>query len=157
MSDRSERAIPVGRARVLDHERGMAVVLHVDATEDPTALAVLQARLHEPPDGARVVYGYDLEVVGLGAWVGDRRLRLTVWPALLHADGEITDDGPEGADADLLVIDIDPLEHGAELTALAACGRVLIAGPEAGPTPLALDLDPQRCAELIAQVLAPPS
>lgn len=149
MTARSERALPVGRARVLDDPRAPGVVLHVDATEDEAALAVLQARLHEAPEGARVVYGYDLEATGLGAWVGDRRVRLTVWPALLHADGEVTADDPDDPDADLLVVDLDPSAHPEVTAALERTGRVLIAGPEAGPTPLVLELD----LDLVARVL----
>jgi hypothetical protein len=142
---------------VLDDPRAPGVVLHVDATVDASALAVLQARLHQAEGGAHIVYGYDLEVVGLAAWVADRRLRLTVWPALLHPDGEITEDDPHHPDADLLVIDLDPLEHGAEIAALATTARVLIAGPETGPTPLVLELDPVLAADAAAEVLAPPA
>lgn len=139
--------LPVRRARVVDTDRLHGVVAEVDATEDPVALAVLQASLHELPEGCRLVYGYDVEVSGLGAWVGDRRLLVRIWPALLHPDGEVTADDPRDAGADVLVLAFDPVAHGPELAALRELGRLFVAGPEAGPVPLVVDLDRDLLAE----------
>lgn len=137
----SEPALVARRSSVVDTDRLRAAVVEVDATESPRALAVLQAGLHELPEGQRLIHGYDVTVVGLGAWVGDRRVRVTIWPALIDEAGEITADDPTDPDADVLAIDIDPLEHGEALEALATLGRLLVAGPEIGPTPLVLDVD----------------
>jgi hypothetical protein len=143
-------ALPVRRSRIVETPDGRgALVIEVDATGDPEALAVLQASLHEVPDGCRVVYGYDLVVIGLGAWVGDRRIRLRVWPALLDDAGEVTADDPDAPGADLLEIDLDPSVDADALEALAATNRVLIAGPETGPTPVLVDLDPDLVAETL--------
>ena len=78
--------------------------------------------------------------------------RIRVWPALLDEDGEITADDPDDDGADLLVIDIDPREHGAALDDLIRLGRLFVAGPEAGPTPLVLDLDRDLVASVVAAV-----
>ena len=51
--------------------------------------------------------------------------------------------------SDVLVIDLDPLEHGAELEALVRLGRLFIAGPESGPVPLVVDVD----RDLVREVL----
>jgi hypothetical protein len=150
----ADRALPVGRSKVVEDGRLAGVVLDIDATEDPQALAVVQAPLHDAPEDRRLVFGYDLSVVGLGAWVGDRRARLLVWPALVDDAGEIEADDPDDPDADVLVVDIDPLEHGEALEALARIGRLFIAGPEAGPTPLVLDVDRALVAEVLEQLRA---
>ncbi len=149
MSGHGERALPARRAYVVETDQLAGVVVEIDATEDPQALAVLQAGLHELPEGSRLIHGYDLVTAGLGAWVGDRRVRLSVWPALIDADGEITADDPEDPVSDVLVIDLDPLEHGAELEALVRLGRLFIAGPESGPVPLVVDVD----RDLVREVL----
>lgn len=150
MTGRPERALPARRAYVVDNERVQAVVVEVDATETPEALAVLQAGLHELPAGSRLIHGYDVTATGLGAWVGDRRVRIAIWPALVDEAGAITADDPSDPDADVLVIDIDPLEHGAELEALARLGRLIVAGPEGGPVPLVVDLDRDLVTEVVA-------
>lgn len=150
MTGPAERALPARRAYVRDDERVRAVVVEVDATEQPEALAVLQAGLHEVPEGTQLIHGYDIATAGLGAWVGDRRVRITIWPALVDAAGDITADDPDDPDADVLVIDVDPLEHGTELQALVAIGRLIVAGPDAGPVPLVIDLDRDLLAEVVA-------
>lgn len=144
--------LPARRAYTVENDRLAGVVVEVDATEVPTALAVLQAGLHELPPGQRLIYGYDVGTAGLGAWVGDRTVRLRIWPALLDEDGEITADDPDDDGADLLVIDIDPLEHGQALDDLVRLGRLFVAGPEAGPTPLVLDVDRELLASIVASV-----
>ena len=141
-------ALAVRRSRLVEGEQLTAVVIQVDATGDPGGLAVLQAGLHEPPAGRRLVFGYDVAAAGLGAWVGDRRVRITVWPALVDADGVITT--AEDDQIDLLVIDFDPDADRAALEDLARVGRLVIAGPDAGPIPLVVDVDRQ----LVAQVTA---
>jgi hypothetical protein len=148
----ADRALPARRTTIVETERLTGVVVDVDATEDPQALAALQAPLHEPPDGMRVVFGYDLSVVGLGAWVGDQRVRLLVWPALVDADGSIDAEDPDDPDAEVLVVDIDPLEHGEALDALARLGRLLIAGPEIGPVPVVLDVDRALVADVLSRL-----
>lgn len=148
----ADGALPVRRSYEVDTPDLQGVVIQVDATETPTALAVLQASLHELPEGQRLVYGYDLSVVGLAAWVGDRRVRLEVWPALVDAAGDITADDPHAEGADLLVIDFDPVDpdHRSALEGLARGCRLFIAGPESGPVPLVLDIDPELVAEVLA-------
>ncbi|MGI8754260.1 MAG: hypothetical protein ACR2MB_00010 [Acidimicrobiales bacterium] len=137
----SSVGLPVRRSYEVDTERLSAVVVEVDATEDERALAVLQASLHEAADGYRLVYGYDVATVGLGAWVGDRRVRLTVWPALVDGDGDIAAQDPDDPHADVLAIDFDPVVDADALAVLARRGRLLVAGPESGPVPLVLDID----------------
>jgi hypothetical protein len=149
----AERALPVRRARIVEEGALRGVVVEVDATEDPRSLAVLQASLHELPDGERLIHGYRVASAGLGAWVGDRRVRITIWPATVDAAGEIHADDPDDPDADILVIDVDPLEHGEELLALARLGRLFVAGPEMGPTPLVLDVDRELVDEVVSSVL----
>lgn len=145
----STRGLPVRRSYEVDTYRLSAVVVEVDATEDERALAVLQASLHEPADGYRLAYGYDVATVGLGAWVGDRRVRLRVWPALVHDDGDIVAEDPDDPDADVLAVDFDPTADADALAVLAQRGRLLVAGPEAGPVPLVLDID----RDLVAGIL----
>ncbi|MCU1371071.1 MAG: hypothetical protein JWO77_2265 [Ilumatobacteraceae bacterium] len=150
MTGHGDRALPARRAYVVDSEQLAAVVVEIDATEDPQALAVLQAGLHERPEGTTLIHGYNVTTAGLGAWIGDRRVRVSIWPALIDAAGEIDADDPTDPDADVLVIDIDPLEFGEELEQLVRLGRLIVAGPESGPVPLVVDLD----RELVAEVLA---
>ena len=149
MTGHADRALPVRRARVVDTEQLAAVVVEIDATEDLQALAVLQAGLHEVPEGFTLIHGYRLATAGLGAWVGDRRVRVSIWPALIDAAGEIDADDPDEPDADVLVIDIDPLEFGAELEELVRLGRLIVAGPESGPVPLVVDLDRDLLQEVV--------
>jgi hypothetical protein len=149
VSGHADRALPARRARVVDTEQLAAVVVEIDATEDPQALAVLQAGLHEVPDGSTLIHGYRLTTAGLGAWVGDRRVRVSIWPALVDEAGDIAADDPDDPDADVLVIDIDPLEHGAELEELVRLGRLIVAGPESGPVPLVVDLDRDLLREVV--------
>ena len=79
----------------------------------------------------------------------DRRVRVSIWPALIDAAGEITADDPGEPDADVLVVDIDPLEFGAELEELVRLGRLIVAGPESGPVPLVVDLDQDLVREVL--------
>lgn len=129
-----------------------AVVVEIDATNEPRALAVQQASLHEVPDGHRLGFGYDLAPAGLGAWVGDRRVRLRVWPVLADESGAILADDPDDPDAELLVVDFDPIADAQALADLIRLGRLIIAGPEAGPLPLVLDVDQELMAEVLAAV-----
>ncbi|MCU1453042.1 MAG: hypothetical protein JWN46_1188 [Acidimicrobiales bacterium] len=133
--------LPVARSYVVDTDRLRAVVVEVDATGDPPALQVLQAGLHEPPEGSRLVFGYDVSASGLGAWVGDRRLRLEVWPALVDDAGEVHEEDPDEGERDVLAIDFDPAADADALRSIGHIGRIVIAGPDAGPTPLVLDID----------------
>lgn len=151
MASHAERALPVRRASIVETDRLAGVVVDIDATEDPQALAVVQAPLHELPEGSRLGFGYDVTVAGLGAWVGDRRVRISIWPAVVDAEGDVHVDDPSDPTADVLVVDIDPLEHGEELDALARLGRLLIAGPEAGPVPLVVDLDRELVADAVRE------
>jgi hypothetical protein len=154
MSGHGDRALPARRAHVVDTEALAAVVIEIDATEDPQALAVLQAGLHEVPEGSTLIHGYRITTAGLGAWVGDRRVRVLIWPALVDAVGEISADDPDEPDADVLVIDIDPLEYGTELEALVRLGRLIVAGPESGPVPLVIDVDQDLVREVLDQATA---
>ncbi|MCB1040859.1 MAG: hypothetical protein KDA94_15215 [Acidimicrobiales bacterium] len=141
MTDRSSRALAARRVHIVERDRLAGVVVDIDATDDPRALAVLQASLHDLPDGHRLGYGYDVEVTGLGAWVADRTVRISIWPAVQSPDGVIDADDPDDPESDLLVIDIDPRQHADALDALARLGRLIVAGPEGGPLPLVIDLD----------------
>ena len=149
----SDIALPARRMYLVDEGQVRGVVVDVDASTTPSALAVLHASLQDLPDGSTLVHGYRLSAVGLGAWVGDRRLRLAIWPALLHADGSIEADDPDDPEADLLVIDIDPREHAGALASLVEVGRLFVAGPDAGPTPLVLDVDTELLVEVLASVV----
>ncbi|WP_426572436.1 hypothetical protein [Aquihabitans sp. McL0605] len=151
MSGHADRALPARRAYVVDTEQLAAVVVEIDATEDPQGLAVLQAGLHEVPEGSTLIHGYNVTTAGLGAWIGDRRVRVSIWPALIDAAGEISADDPTDPDADVLVVDIDPLEFGAELEHLVRLGRLIVAGPESGPVPLVVDLDQELLREVVDQ------
>lgn len=142
-------ALPVRRSRTVDTDALRAVVIEIDPTQDPAALAVLQAQLHEPPDGQQLVFGYDVMAAGLGAWVGDRQVRITIWPALVTDEGSIFATDPDEADRDLLVIDVDPVAHRASLDDLTRLGRLVIAAPDAGPIPLVVDID----TDLLGSVL----
>ncbi len=154
MGPHAERALPVGRATVVETDRLAGVVVDIDATEDPQALAVVQAQLHELPDGSRLGYGYDVTVTGLGAWVGDRRVRISIWPAVVDAEGAVHAEDPTDPDADVLVLDLDPRVHGDELRALVRLGRLLVAGPEGGPVPLVVDLDRDLLADALERATA---
>lgn len=144
-------ALAVRRSYVVDTDRLTGLVVEVDPTSEPAALAVLQAGLHEPPDGRRLVFGYDVATCGLGAWVDDRGVRVTIWPALVDADGRIADhvnpdDGSDDdcatpAGADVLIIDFDLVADRVALDHLARLGRLIVAAPDAGPVPLVVDLD----------------
>ncbi|MCU1354213.1 MAG: hypothetical protein JWM05_3422 [Acidimicrobiales bacterium] len=136
--------LPVARSYVVDTERLRAVVVEVDATGDPAALQVLQSPLAEPPEGTRLIFGYEVSTVGLAEWVGDRRLRLQVWPAVIDDAGEVSEQDPDDPDRDLLVIDFDPEADADALRSIGQLGRIVIAGPDAGPTPLVLDVDRDR-------------
>lgn len=142
-------ALPVRRSRTVETTALRAVVVEIDPTQDPAALTVLQAQLHEPPDGQQLVFGYDVMAAGLGAWVGDRQVRISIWPALVDDQGTISAADPDESERDLLVIDIDPVAHRAALDDLARLGRLVIAAPDAGPVPLVVDVD----TDLVASVL----
>ena len=148
----ARRPLEPGRVRTVATEALQGVVVEVDATGDEAALAVLQAGLHDLPEGQRLIHGYDVAAAGLGAWVGDRRLRIRIWPALIDEHGEITAADPADPDSDVLVLDLDPAAHGAELEFLADAGRLFVAGPEAGPTPLVVDLDRDLVREVLAEL-----
>ena len=148
----ARRPLEPGRVRIVATEALHGVVVEVDATEDEAALAVLQAGLHDLPDGQRLIHGYDVAAAGLGAWIGDRRVRIRIWPALIDEAGEITADDPSDPDADVLVLDLDPAAHREELAFLADSGRLFVAGPEAGPTPLVVDLDRDLVREVLAEL-----
>ena len=150
----ADGSLPVRRSYPVETGRVAGLVVEIDPTGNESALAVLQAQLHEQPEGTRVIFGYDLSIAGLGAWVGDRRLRLQVWPALLHADDEITEDHPDDG-GDVLVIDFDPDADRAGLDHLISVGRLIIAGPDAGPVPLVLDLDQTRLTQLLETLDGP--
>lgn len=150
MTGHADRALPVRRAYVVDTEQLAGVVVEIDPTQDEQALAVLQAGLHEHPPGTTLIHGYRLAPAGLGAWVGDRTLRLLVWPALIDEAGEIEAADPDDPEADVLVIDLDPTVFFDELVELGRLGRLIIAGPDAGPTPLVLDVDRKLVRELLA-------
>jgi len=149
-------ALPVRRSYLVDTARLTGLVVEVDPTHEPGALAVLQAGLHETPEGARLVFGYDVTSVGLGAWVGDRGVRVTIWPALVDADGMVVDDrsrdddsAEPDADLDVLVIDFDLAADRRALDHLVRVGRLIVAAPDAGPVPLVVDIDPALVAEAL--------
>jgi len=153
------QALPVRRSYEIDTDRLHGVVVEIDATTSPTALAVVQAGLHELPPAQRLVYGYDVAPAGLGAWVGDRVVRLRVWPALVDEDGEVTADDHESDDADVLVVDFRPGADAAAIEGIGRTGRVFIAGPEGGPVPLVLDIDQdlwRSVASEVTEAAAPP-
>lgn len=129
-----------------------AVVVDVDPTTDERALAVLQAPLVPRDDGGRIVYGYDVAPAGLGAWVGDRRLRIRLWPAVVDAAGEVVEDDHEAPGADVLALDVDPAGQRDLLDGLIDCGRLVVAAPDAGPVPLVVDLDPELVRAVLAEV-----
>lgn len=141
--------IPVRRSRLVQSDRLTGVVVEVDATGDPAALSVLQAGLHEAPPGQRLVFGYDIDTTGLGAWVEDQQIRIRIWPALLDDDSGIVHDHSEGDDAELHLV-FDPERDRTALADLARVGRLIVAGPDSGPVPLVLDVD----VDLVANVLA---
>lgn len=152
MSQPGSGALPVRRSYPLDRNGVRGVVVEVDATSDERALAVQQAGLHPLPDGDRLGFGYDLSIYGLGAWVSDRRVQLRVWPVIAHPDGSLDEDDPDHVDSDVLVIHFDPEVDAEALERLADTGHLFIAGPDAGPVPLVLKLDPSWVAEVVAEV-----
>lgn len=131
------------------------MVVEIDATAEPRALAVQQAGLHPLAPGDRLGFGYDLSVYGLGAWVADQRVQLRVWPVVAHPDGSLDEDDPDHPDADVLVLHFHPHHDAAALDRLEATGRLFVAGPDAGPTPLVLDIDRDRVAEARAALTDP--
>jgi hypothetical protein len=142
----------VRRSYRIDRDQLQGVVVEIDATADERGLAVQQAGLHPLADGDRLGFGYDLSVCGLGAWVDDRRVQLRVWPVIARADGTLDEDGPDRPDAEVLVIHFDPAADADALRGLADTGRLFIAGPDAGPLPLVLDIDPDWVTEVLAQL-----
>jgi hypothetical protein len=151
-------ALPARRCRLIDTDALTAVVVEIDATREPHALAVLQAGLHDPPAGHRLVFGYDVVAAGLGAWVGDRRVRISIWPALLDEQGTVTEAVAVGGgwtEDDVVTIDIDPTRHGDALADLVRVGRLVVAGPDAGPLPLVVDLDRDLVADVVRAATTP--
>lgn len=151
MNPEHSGVLAVRRGRRVNTEQLNAVVIDVDPTEDFRALAVLQAGLHEQPEGLRLVYGYDLGVVGLGAWIGDQIMRVRIWPALIDQSGEVVVDDHHHEDSDILSLDFKVGEQHDLLEELKACGRLVVAGPDIGPVPLVLDLDPTALANALDQ------
>jgi hypothetical protein len=145
-------SLPVRRSYPIDRNGVRGVVIEIDATSDERGLAVQQAGLHPLADGDRLGYGYDLSAYGLAAWVGDRRIQLRVWPVVAHADGTVEEDDPDHEGSDVLVIHFDPSTDAEALSTLADTGRLFIAGPDAGPVPLVLDVDPGWVREVLDQV-----
>jgi hypothetical protein len=129
------------------------VVVEIDATGEPRALAVQQAGLHPLAPGHRLGYGYDVTPWGLGAWVGDRRVQLRVWPVEADGHGDIVEEAdPDDPDSEVLVLHFHPEVDRDALVQLVETGRLFVAGPDAGPVPLVLDLDRDLVAEVVAQV-----
>lgn len=137
--------LAVRRGRVVERGAVAGVLVDVDPSADDEALAVVHAALEEPPEGRRVVWGYDVVVTGLGAWIGDRRVQVQLWPALVDADGTVTDDVSPGR----LRIDFDLIRHRELLGDLSERGRLLVAGTDIGPVPIVVDLDPDLVAEAV--------
>lgn len=138
MSERpSGPGLAVRRGRVIDRGALRGVIVDVDASADDEALAVVHGALAEPPDGHRYGWGYDVVVTGLGAWIGDRGVQVQLWPVLVDASGAVGD-----AATGTLRIDLDPVRDGAILDDLRERGRLLVAGPDIGPVPIVVDLDP---------------
>ena len=77
-----------------------------------------------------------------------------IWPVEVDAAGKVLDTDPDDPDADVLAIDLDPTTHERALVALADRGRLFVAGPEAGPVPLVVDLDPHLVADALATAQA---
>lgn len=152
MSSSGHSPLRANRARVAEGSRFSGVIVDVDATENPQALAVMQASLHELPEGAQLGYGYDVGLSGLGAWVSDRKVRISIWPAIRLADGTIDVDDPSDEGSDVLVVDLDPATDREAIDALARLGRLVIAGPESGPVPLVVDLDVEVVAEAVSRL-----
>ena len=150
-------ALPVRRSYLVETDRLTGVVVEVDPSREPTALAVLQAGLHEQPEGHRLVFGWDVTTAGLGAWVGDQRVRIQVWPALVDAAGTVIEDDHDHPDADVLWIDFDPIADRTALDDLVRVGRLIVAGPDAGPVPLVVDLDGEAVAEALARIVGDPA
>ncbi|MEO6989877.1 MAG: hypothetical protein ABI239_14665 [Aquihabitans sp.] len=143
--------IPVRRSRLVQSDQLTGVVVEIDATGDPSALAVLQSGLHELPPGQRLVFGYHIDTTGLGAWVEDQQVRIRIWPALLDDDGDIVHDHSEGDDAELHLV-FHPTRDRAALADLARVGRLIVAGPDSGPVPLVLDVDVDLVADVVASL-----
>lgn len=148
-------ALPARRCHLIESDALTAVVVEIDATREPHALTVLQAGLHDPPVGHRLVFGYDVTAAGLGAWVGDRRVRISIWPALVDEHGTVTETAEIGGgwtEDDVVTIDLDPTRHGEALADLVRVGRLVVAGPDAGPLPLVVDLDRDLVAGVVRSV-----
>ncbi len=145
-------ALPVRRSYPIDRNGVQGVVIEIDATADERGLAVQQAGLHPLAEGDRLGFGYDLSAYGLGAWVADRRVQLRVWPVVAHPDGSIDEDDPDHPDSDVLVVHFDPVADADALDGLAETGRLFIAGPDAGPVPLVLDVDPHQVREVVGRL-----
>ena len=129
------------------------LVVEVDATAEPRALAVQQAGLHPLAPGHRLGYGYDLKVWGLGAWVGDQRVQLRVWPVEADEDDQIVAEAdPDDDEADVLVVHFDPRADAEALRMLCDTGMLIIAGPDAGPVPLVLAVDRDLAATVVASL-----
>lgn len=145
--------ISVRRSRLVQTDQLTGVVVEIDATGDHAGLAVLQAGLHEQPTGQRLVFGYDIDATGLGAWVEDRQVRIRIWPALLDDRGEVVHDHSEGDDGELHLV-FHPVRDAIALADLVRVGRLIVAGPDAGPLPLVVDLDVDLLADVVGSLNA---
>ena len=143
---RAGPGLPVRRGRVVDRGAVRGVIVDVDPSADEASLAVVHAAFEAPPDGHRIVWGYDVVVTGLGAWIGDRGVQVQLWPALVDEHGAIDDERSPGT----LRIDLDPTRDRALLDDLAERGRLLVAGADIGPVPIVVDLDPDLVAAALA-------
>jgi hypothetical protein len=59
---------------------------------------------------------------------------------------------PDDPDSEVLVLHFHPEVDRDALVQLVETGRLFVAGPDAGPVPLVLDLDRDLVAEVVAQV-----
>lgn len=146
-------ALPVRRSRLVRNDTLTGVVVEIDPTREPRALAVLQAGLRELPADLRLGFGYDVTTTGLGAWIGDRRVRISIWPVVADDSGIVDETDPADPEADVLRIDFDPLADRTALDDLARVGRLIVAGPDAGPVPLVVDVHPDLVSRALAAIV----
>ena len=53
----------------------------------------------------------------------------------------------------MLWIDLDPIADRTALDDLIRVGRLIVAGPDSGPVPLVVDVDPDLVADTLAQIV----